>query len=77
MNPEIKDSTNRQDFVDNKEWAELKRFVVGQIHQIELLLKHSKEQKKKANLERLEKADNDINDIKKKINNIGNLFVSE
>ena len=70
LNPEIKDSTNRQDFVDNKEWAELKRFVVGQIHQIELLLKHSKEQKKKANFERLEKADNDINDIKKKINNI-------
>lgn len=70
LNPQIKDSTNRQDFVDNKEWTDLKRFVIDQIHQIELFLKHSKEQKKKANLERLEKADNDINDIKKKIDDI-------
>lgn len=70
LNPNIKDSTNRQDFVDNKEWAALKGFVINQIHQIEEYLKHSKNQKKKENLAKLEKADSDISDIKKKIDDI-------
>ena len=70
LNPEIKDSTNRQDFVDNKEWSSLKDFVIGQIHQIELYLKHKKETAKKENVERLKKADSDIEDIKQKISRI-------
>lgn len=70
LNPEIKDSTNRQDFVDNKEWSSLKGFVISQIHQIELYLKHKKETTKKENVERLKKADSDIEEIKKKISRI-------
>lgn len=70
LNPEIKDSTNRQDFVDNKEWSSLKDFVISQIHQIELYLKHKKETTKKENVERLKKADSDIEDIKQKISRI-------
>lgn len=70
LNPEIKDSTNRQDFVDNTEWSSLKEFVINQIHQIELYLKHQKENRKKDNAERLKKADNDIEDIKQKITRI-------
>lgn len=70
LNPEIKDSTNRQDFVDTKEWSSLKDFVINQIHQIELYLKHQKDDKKKENAERLKKADTDIEDIKQKINRI-------
>ena len=70
MNPEIKDSTNRQDFVDNKEWSSLKDFVISQIHQIELYLIHKKETTKKENVERLKKADSDIEDIKQKISRI-------
>ena len=70
LNPEIKDSTNRQDFVDNKEWSSLKDFVISQIHQIELYLKHKKETTKKENAERLKKADSDIEDIKQKISRI-------
>ena len=72
LNPEIKDSTNRQDFVDNKEWSSLKDFVISQIHQIELYLKHKKETTKKENVERLKKADSDIEDIKQKISRIKN-----
>lgn len=68
LNPEIKDSTNRQDFVDNKEWTALKAFVIDQVHQIELYLKHEKDSKKQKNAERLKKADGDIEDIKQKIN---------
>ncbi|MBR2195806.1 MAG: ATP-binding protein [Salinivirgaceae bacterium] len=70
LNPQIKDSTNRQDFVDNEEWTSLREFVINQIHQIELYLKHRKDDKKKENAERLKKADNDIEDIKQKINRI-------
>lgn len=70
LNPKIKDSTNRQDFVDNKEWTSLKEFVINQIHQIELYLKHKKDIRKRDNAERLKKADNDIEDIKQKINRI-------
>ncbi|MDD6000713.1 MAG: sensor histidine kinase [Bacteroidales bacterium] len=70
LNPEIKDSTNRQDFVDNKEWSSLKEFVIKQIHQIELYLKHKKDNRKKENAERLKKADSDIDEIKQKINRI-------
>lgn len=70
LNPEIKDSTNRQDFVDNKEWSSLKDFVISQIHQVELYLKHQKDNRKRDNAERLKKADNDIEDIKQKINRI-------
>lgn len=72
LNPEIKDSTNRQDFVDNKEWSSLKDFVINQIHQIELFLKHKKETTKKENIKRLKKADSDIEDIKQKISRIKN-----
>ena len=72
LNPEIKDSTNRQDFVDNKEWNALKGFVINQIHQIELYLKHKKDSKKKENAEKLKNADKDIDDIKQRISNIKN-----
>lgn len=72
LNPEIKDSTNRQDFVDTKEWSALKEFVINQIHQIELFLKHKKDNLKKDNAERLKKADNDLENIRQKINRIKN-----
>lgn len=70
LNPEIKDSTNRQDFVDNKEWSALKEFVISQIHQIELYLKHKKETKKKENAEKLKNTDDEIDAIKLKIKKI-------
>ncbi len=70
LNPEIKDSTNRQDFVDNKEWHNLKVFVINQIHQIELYLKHQKDDKKKENAEKLKNANTEIEDIKQKISRI-------
>lgn len=70
LNPEIKDSTNRQDFVDNKEWTALKEFVISQIRQIELYLKHKKETKKKENAEKLKNTDDEIDAIKLKIRKI-------
>ena len=69
-NPNIKDSTNRQDFVDNKEWTALKSFVISQVHQIELYLKHKKEIKKQENADKLKEANSNIDDIKQKIQHI-------
>ncbi len=34
-NPEIKDATNRQDFVDNIEYREIKQFIIDQLAQLE------------------------------------------
>lgn len=70
LNPNIKDSTNRQDFVDNKEWNALQVFVINQIHQVELYLKHKKDFKKKENAEKLKNAGNELDDIKQKIKRI-------
>jgi len=42
-NPNIIDATNRQDFVDNEAWQELKKFAIKQISKIEAYLKVKKE----------------------------------
>lgn len=70
LNPKIIDSTNRQDFVDNREWTALKSFVIKQVHQIELLLKHQKSQQKSENHEKLKQATEDVSSIKAKIEKV-------
>lgn len=70
LNPEIKDSTNRQDFVANAEWDALKHFVIEQITQIEKYLKRTREKQKEDNAMRLQKADRELEDIKKKVQHI-------
>ncbi|MCQ2312252.1 MAG: ATP-binding protein [Paludibacteraceae bacterium] len=44
-NPNIIDATNRQDFVTNEEWIELRKFVVNQLTVIEEVLKNRKTKK--------------------------------
>lgn len=46
-NPKIIDATNRQDFVDNEEYRELKRFIITQLDAIENYKKYARTQKKK------------------------------
>ena len=46
-NKEIIDATNRQDFVDNEEYRELKRFVITQLDAIENYKKFARKNKKK------------------------------
>lgn len=53
-NPEIIDATNRQDFVDNEEYRELKRFIITQLDAIENYKKFARTQKKKDNQGTLE-----------------------
>lgn len=70
LNPNIIDSTNRQDFVDNIEWSALRRFVINQINQIENYLKHSKDSLKKENAEKLKNANNEIENIRSRIDKV-------
>ena len=46
-NKEIIDATNRQDFVDNEEYRELKRFIITQLDAIENYKKFARKNKKK------------------------------
>lgn len=60
LNPLIIDATSRQDFVDNKEYSELKEFIIDQIVQVEKLLKHRREVNKANTDNDLKKAKNEL-----------------
>lgn len=53
-NPRIIDATNRQDFVDNEDYNELKRFIITQLDAIESYKKFARTQRKKSNQSTLE-----------------------
>lgn len=59
-NPNIIDATNRQDFVDNKEYQELKDFIITQLDSIESYKKHIREEKRKKDSDTLESAGQDL-----------------
>lgn len=42
LSPKIIDATNRQDFIDNQEYQELKEFIIGQLSEFEKYLKYKK-----------------------------------
>ncbi len=62
-NPEIIDATNRQDFVDNEEYRELKRFIITQLDAIENYKKYARTQKKKKTQDTLETTGEIIQDF--------------
>lgn len=59
-NPMIIDATNRQDFVDNEQYRDLKEFIITQLDAIESYKKYSRKQKKKQNNNSLESAGQEI-----------------
>lgn len=63
-NPDLIEATNRQDFLDNEAWKELKSFIVEQIHQIEKYLQASKVKRREENKSSLNKATSDLSNIK-------------
>lgn len=67
-NPKIIDATNRQDFVDNEAWSELKSFVIEQISKIEDFLKIKRTllfEKSKSNFT---EAKTDLSDVRTALN---------
>ncbi len=69
-NPDIKDLTNRQDFEDTKEYRLLKEFIVEQLIQIENKLIYDKKLLKEEQEKELEKAKNEVNDIREHLNSL-------
>lgn len=66
-NPNIIETTNRQDFIDNAEWRELKLFIIDHIVQIEKLLKSSREAVRKTTKSDFGKANDELKNIKQSI----------
>jgi signal transduction histidine kinase len=66
-NPKIIDATNRQDFVDNVEYRELKEFVIGQLNVLSELKKFEREKNRTATTIALEKAKVDVKNFSKVI----------
>ncbi len=69
-NPEIKDATNRQDFVDNKEYRQLKDFIILQLNELSELKKHEREVVKEQTEIALERANIEIKEFESAIESI-------
>lgn len=69
-NPQIIDATNRQDFVDNKEYRELKEFIINQIDVFSELRIFEREKRKVSVTEELKKASEDVQEFVKTIESI-------
>jgi len=69
-NPDVVDATNRQDFVDNIAWRELKKFIIKQIAKIEEYLKSIKENTRTSTESQFSDAKGDISDLRKELNSL-------
>lgn len=69
-NPQIIDATNRQDFVENKEYGDLKDFINQQLNVFAEVKKYAREEKKKQNEDSLKAAISDMDDFTKELSKI-------
>ena len=69
-NPMIIDATNRQDFVDNAQYRELKDFIITQLDSIEKYKKHIRQEKKKKANSTLESVGEEIQSFIFSVENI-------
>jgi len=66
-NPQIIETTNRQDFIENNEWRELKLFITDHVVQIEKSLKFSRDNVRKTTKSELGRANDELKTIKQSI----------
>lgn len=69
-NPMIIDATNRQDFVDNEQYRDLKEFIIIQLDAIEGYKKYLRKKKRKENGNTLESAGQEIQSFISSVENI-------
>lgn len=62
-NPKIKDATNRQDFIECKEYSELKQYIIDQIQALEKFLAYEKKKDAARTINRLVDANNQLTEI--------------
>ncbi|SFD39363.1 sensor histidine kinase [Algibacter pectinivorans] len=66
-NPDIIESTNRQGFVENEAWEELRRFIIEQIVQLESFFKNAKNVERTKTKSGLGAANQDLKILKREI----------
>ena len=69
-NPNIIESTNRQGFVDNEAWEQLRKFVIEQLQQLEKFLKAEKTKSREKTKTGLSGANEILKDLKSEISSI-------
>ena len=69
-NPMIIDATNRQDFVDNDQYRELKEFIITQLDSIENYKKYIRKERKRNSSNSLESAGDEIQNFISSVENI-------
>jgi len=69
-NPQIIDATNRQDFVDNEEYREMKRFIITQLSALQDYKIEMRQAKRDNAQEGLKSASDDINSLVEAFNDI-------
>lgn len=69
-NPQIIDATNRQDFVDNEEYREMKNFIITQLNALQEYKVEMRLAKRDNAQEGLQTASNDINSLVNAINDM-------
>lgn len=69
-NPQIIDATNRQDFVDNEEYREMKKFIITQLNALQDYKVELRQAKRDNAQEGLQAASDDINSLMGAINEI-------
>lgn len=62
-NPKIKDATNRQDFIECKEYSELKQYIIDQIQALERFLAFEKKKDAVRTINKLVDANNQLTEI--------------
>lgn len=69
-NPQIIDATNRQDFVDNEEYREMKKFIITQLNALQEYKVEMRQAKRDNAQEGLQTASEDINSLVDAINDM-------
>ena len=69
-NPMIIDATNRQDFVDNEQYRDLKEFIITQLDSIENYKKFIRKEKRKKSSNSLETAGDEIQNFISSVENV-------
>lgn len=64
-NPQILESTNRQDFVDNNAYRQLRNFIIDQISELEKKITSKKDEEREQTKSRLKVAHGDLKEISK------------
>ncbi|BAU55504.1 sensor histidine kinase [Mucilaginibacter gotjawali] len=69
-NPNIVDATNRQDFIDNVEYRQLKEFIIQQLSAFEALKEYERSEKRSVVVKELSDAGKDVKQLERQLEKV-------